>query len=106
MLPSNEFIVKKASQLFQQGQYSEAKACYQQAARRYGAHLFDKSIELCDRRLGSNRPNNNGQPTPVKSNAADGEAIARQLQDTQTLLEQYYTRCQELEYKLMDGNTQ
>jgi hypothetical protein len=44
-------------------------------------------------------------PIPAMKNTVAvpaGHAIESQLTDTQKLLEHYFTRCQELEYKLMD----
>ena len=43
-------IVKQATQHFRKGDYQRAKACYQQAAERYGNQFFEANILLCDKR--------------------------------------------------------
>lgn len=100
---NNPGIVKQAIEHYRSGNYAQAKACYQQAAERYGQHLFASSIRLCELRQNPPAaPANTApatRPLPTAKPAASPEA---QLQETQTLLEHYYTRCQELEYQLLD----
>lgn len=101
-------IVKQANTHFTKGDFERAKACYQQAAQVYGHRLFANSIRLCDLRL--NRPA--VEPSvaelpaaPVPAVVANESQAVRQLEETQQLLEHYYTRCQELEYQLIDTKT-
>lgn len=106
-------IVKKATGAFQKGDYRTAKELYQQAADRYGQHLFSANIILCERALESGRPDalsqqvrhlNDGQPAQGaggEQSEPDGP-IVKQLAETQSLLEHYFSRCQELEYQLLD----
>ena len=101
-------VVKQANTHFTQGDFERAKAYYQQAAQVYGHKLFANSIRLCDLRL--NQPVD--LPTVVKASVAPATVVVanesqavRQLQETQQLLEHYYTRCQELEYQLIDNKT-
>ena len=91
MTKNENSIVQQAMAHFKAGDYAQAKACYQQAADRYGAHLFAKNVQLCDLRLGN---------AQVAFGVNSPEAV--QLEQTQALLEYYYTRCQELEYQLID----
>lgn len=93
-------IVKKAASAFQQGDYANAERLYQQAAERYGKHLFAANITLCQRgssqRLAGSKstgPIDNQHQTTASS------SVERQLSETQKLLEYYFTRCQELEYQ-------
>lgn len=99
-------VLHKAAEAFKQGDYQQAKRYYQQAATRYGQALFAHSIELCNRRLAG--PGAPASPNLIDEQAPHNnqstEALAKQLNETQALLEQYYTRCQALEYQLMDGN--
>lgn len=91
MTRNDDSIVQQAMAHFKAGDYAQAKTCYQQAADRYGAHLFAKNVQLCELRLGK---------TQVAAVVHSPEAV--QLTQTQALLEHYYTRCQELEYQLID----
>jgi hypothetical protein len=97
-------IVKQATQHFQNGDYKRAKATYQQAGQRYGSALFANSIRLCELRMRTPGAGV-GMSTNVtaKHTAAPSQLNAgQQLEKTQKLLEHYYTRCQELEYQLLD----
>ncbi|MGP5191731.1 hypothetical protein [Vreelandella alkaliphila] len=90
-------LVKRAHDAFHQGDYQRAIALYQQAAYQYGQNLFDVNIKICEQRL--------QKPGLVVKNApksVESIAIAQQLAETQELLEYYYRRCQELEYRLND----
>lgn len=90
-------IVKRAGSAFNQGDYRTAKQLYQQAADRYGKRLFDINLALCDKRM------NKEHPTVVKAqhiSASPNDSL--QLEQTQQLLEHYYNRCQELEYRILD----
>ncbi|WP_434986166.1 hypothetical protein [Vreelandella zhaodongensis] len=91
-------LVKRAHNAFNEGDYQHAIALYQQAAYQYGQHLFDVNIKICEQRL--------QKPGGIfKSAPKSGETIpvAQQLAETQELLEYYYRRCQELEYRLQDA---
>lgn len=105
MSNTNQTIVKQAVAYFKKGDYQQAKTCYQQAAQKFGSQLFANSIRLCDFRMGQPAAN---QRVALKGKSAgetqigDEADTARQLDETQKLLEHYYTRCQELEYQLMD----
>tara|TARA_Y100001001_G_scaffold163790_1_gene193870 strand:+ start:13176 stop:13472 length:297 start_codon:yes stop_codon:yes gene_type:complete len=92
-------IIKQATQHFRKGDFQRAKASYQQAAELYGTRLFANSIRLCELRMGQQIAPEKGPATPALGNGND---VSRQLEETQNLLEHYYTRCQELEYQLMD----
>lgn len=94
---TNTRIVKRATSAFNQGDYRTAKQLYQQAAERYGKRLFDINLTLCDKHM------NKEIPTEMRANktsASPNESL--QLEQTQQLLEQYYNRCQELEYQILD----
>lgn len=91
-------LVKLAHYAFNQGDYQSAKALYQKAASKYGHNLFDANIYLCDQRL-RNQVKHDGA-TPKLSEAIPA---SQQLEETQSLLEHYYRRCQELEYQLQDA---
>ncbi|MBB3142607.1 hypothetical protein [Halomonas organivorans] len=103
-------IVKKATSAFQKGDYRTARELYQQAADRYGHHLFSANLTLCERALKNGRPTSTGSTKPVILSALESQErhavkdsnIAEQLAETQSLLEHYFLRCQELEYQLVD----
>lgn len=84
-------LVKQAVEHFRHGRYQQAKACYQQAATRYGEEVFMSAVQLCEWRL------NGAAAWGRPASTGEGDA-ARQLEETQKLLEHYYQRCQELEY--------
>jgi len=104
-----ELILAKAAKAFTSGNYVEARQLYQRASARYGEDLFAESIALCDRllqRMGAGEtqggePPGGGCPNATGVPVSEG-AVARQLQETQALLEKYYTRCQELEHRALD----
>ncbi|WP_404416381.1 hypothetical protein LG277_03315 [Vreelandella aquamarina] len=91
-------LVKQAHHAFKQDDYQSAKALYQKAASKYGQNLFDANIYLCEQRL-RNQVKHDGA-TPKLSEAI---SASQQLEETQSLLEHYYRRCQELEYQLQDA---
>lgn len=88
-------IVSNATNAFRSADYLTAKELYQQAASRYGQHLFAANITLCEHALQYGRKDNS-QLYVIDNN------IDKQLTDTQCLLEHYFSRCQELEYQLLD----
>ncbi|MBE0464409.1 hypothetical protein [Halomonas colorata] len=90
-------LVKRAHGAFNQGDYQNAIALYQQAAYQYGQHLFDVNINICEQRL--QKPN---QVISSAPKSPESIPIIQQLAETQELLEHYYRRCQELEYRLQD----
>ncbi|MFD2191870.1 hypothetical protein [Pistricoccus aurantiacus] len=97
----NTQLVKRAGAAFNQGDYRTARQLYQQAAARYGQQLFSANLALCDKAL------QGGTSSRVVTQALSSDASAdvaanRQLADTQQLLEHYFMRCQELEYRLLD----
>lgn len=91
-------IVASASKQYREGNYQEALTLYQKAAAVYGSSLFKLNITLCEQRLRSN-----DQREPVLPGSP---AESKQLSETQELLEYYYRRCQELEYKLLENAAQ
>lgn len=91
-------LVKRAHSAFKQCEYQHAIELYQQAAYQYGQSMFDANIRLCEKRL--TKP---GQAIQAAPQSAANTPIAQQLDETQTLLEHYYRRCQELEYRLQDA---
>ena len=99
-------VVKQATQHFKKGDYSRAKACYQKAGELYGTPLFANSIRLCELRLGNPVTHQGVLPAATPKTPAQPTATTtdteKQLAETQSLLEHYYTRCQELEYQLLD----
>lgn len=100
-------LVKQAAGHFTQGDYAAAHRLYLKAAEQYGEHLFRANIQICEKRLKIARPAaNQARSGPVKtsvdSHGTQTDPIAAQLAETQKLLEHYYTRCQELEYRLLD----
>ncbi|RUR27842.1 hypothetical protein ELY33_14720 [Vreelandella andesensis] len=92
-------LVKRAHDAFNQGDYQHAITLYQQAAFQYGQHLFDINISICEQRL--QKPNQVIKSAPK---SADAVPVAQQLVETQELLEHYYRRCQELEYRLQGAS--
>lgn len=90
-------IVANAAKQYREGNYREALTLYQKAASAYGSALFNANIMLCEQRLKGNT-----QKTVLPGSPAE----SRQLNETQELLEYYYRRCQELEYKLLDSAAQ
>ena len=102
-MSSEQPIVKQAADCYRQGHYARAYQLYQQAALRYGSHLFKANLALCQRRISSTSHAAKATASSVESKPARAdESTVRQLAETQQLLEQYYTRCQALEYQLMD----
>lgn len=103
MARQEPLIVKLATEHFRKGEYQQARSYYQQAAQRYGQSLFANSIRLCDLRM--NKP---AVTIPLVTNTQSADTnggatpLERQLNETQQLLEHYYTRCQALEYQLQD----
>lgn len=102
-------IVKQATAHFEKGDYSRARACYQKAGEVYGTNLFANSIRLCELRMGNPVPKPVSQvstaaakPNTSAKPPATTTDTEKQLAETQSLLEHYYTRCQELEYQLLD----
>ena len=91
-------LVKRAHSAFNQGDYQSAIELYQQAANQYGQSLFNVNIKICEQRL--QKP---GQVIKSAPQSAENIPIAQQLAETQELLEHYYRRCQELEYRLQDA---
>lgn len=91
-------LVKRAHNAFNQGNYQSAIELYQQAAHQYGQSLFDVNIRICEQRL--QMP---GQLTRNAPKSTDAIPVSQQLEETQALLEHYYRRCQELEYRLQDA---
>lgn len=100
-------IVRKAANAFKQGDYAAAEQFYLQAAERYGRELFSVNITLCERAQAPGGPARQpaataGQGSREKAPQKKAPQIERQLQETQRLLEHYFSRCQALEYQLMD----
>lgn len=104
-------IVPRAISAYNRGDYQTAKALYQEAARRYGESLFSANLQLCQKALRNDEAsmeNTAAGNFAVTTSEGDSpgddatSAVSRQLAETQTLLEKYYSRCQELEHQLMD----
>jgi len=95
-------IIKQATQHFRKGDYQRAKVCYQQAGELYGRNLFANSVRLCELRMGKPAPASTPKPAATARPSSASSVTEQQLADTQNLLEHYYTRCQELEYQLLD----
>jgi len=91
-------LVKRAHDAFNQGDYQHAIALYQKAANQYGQSLFDVNIRMCKQQL-----QGLGRIFKSEPKSADAIPVAQQLAETQELLEHYYRRCQELEYRLQDA---
>ncbi|MBL1377755.1 hypothetical protein [Zobellella iuensis] len=89
--------VAQAAQHYRQGDFEQALHCYQQAADKYGQHLFKANLQLCQQKLDGR---NTSASIPMLPNSENN--IALQLKHTQQLLEHYYNRTQELEYQLLD----
>lgn len=96
--------VKQAIAFFKQGDYKNAKHYYTLASNTYGNKLFNVNIALCDKYI-KNAPLSTLQKTDViaETTDIDKETLAAQLATTQAKLEYYYTRCQELQYQIMDA---
>ena len=102
MRQHNQSIVKQAVTLFKQGEFKQAKSLYQQAANQYGSRLFTYNIQLCERRMGQPAVSHSPLIKTSLSLTSDSLEVAQQLDETQKLLEYYYSKCQEMEYQLMD----
>ncbi len=104
MTTHNPHIVKQAVALFKQGDFKQAKSLYQQAADQYGSQLFANNIRLCELRMAQPAVNQKlVKPREPNGDASgDTSELSRQLDETQKLLEYYYTRAREMEYQLMD----
>lgn len=87
-------IVKQATQAFATGRFDTALDLYKKAADTYGKALFEVNIALCQRRLKNTAPQADGS-------SGQGITVEQQLQNTQQLLEYYFTRSQELEAQLL-----
>lgn len=101
MSSMQQSIVKQATAHFRKGDYSRARVCYQKAGELYGTTLFANSIRLCELRMGTAAPKQAAKPNACAQSTATTDTET-QLAETQSLLEHYYTRCQELEYQLLD----
>lgn len=95
----NTGLTRKAADAFHRGEYAEALSLYRRAGRYYGEALFRANIILCERRLDPSRPVQDRATPPTSGPALK---LEQQLEETQRLLEHYYTRAQELEHQLMD----
>lgn len=104
MSNQNLGIVRRAVTLFKEGDFKQAKSLYQQAADQYGSQLFANNIRLCELRMAQPAVNQKRvKPREPNGNASgDTSELSRQLDETQKLLEYYYTRAREMEYQLMD----
>ncbi|MGP9632694.1 hypothetical protein ACT3R7_06475 [Halomonas sp. AOP43-A1-21] len=87
-------IVANASKKFREGNYQEALSLYQKADQFYDGGFFSANITLCQQRINKE----NGSEPVLPGSPAE----SRQLKETQSLLEHYYNRCQELEYSLLE----
>ena len=94
-------LVKDAAELFKAKQFQQAKELYIEAAKVLGERNFSINIALCDQKI-------SGRSLPIlsdtKANVVVEGGNSDQLAQTQALLEKYFNRCQELEYKLLDRN--
>ena len=96
--------VKQAFTFFKQGDYKNAKHYYTLASNTYGKELFSVNIALCDKYIENAPLTKITRPVAFPdSTGVDKEVLATQLANTQAKLEHYYTRCQELQYQLMDA---
>jgi ATP-dependent Zn protease len=104
MIGQHSSIVKQAVAYFKQGDFNSAKRMYLQAADQYGFKLFANNIRVCELRIGESPVYPSLATESGKSTVANdcAEDITYQLAETQKLLEQYYTKCQQMEYQLMD----
>ena len=95
--------VKQAVAFFKQGDYKNAKHYYTLASNAYGSQLFNANLCLCDKYIENAPLTKVLNPALPEYKNADKETLAAQLATTQAKLEHYYTRCQELQYQLMDA---
>ena len=94
-----ESIVSQAKAQFEAGEYTQAKQLYQSAQNLYGTKLFEVNVALCDARLSKN----DNIITELASPSCDHNVGAeQQLEQTQALLEKYYTKYQQAVWKLQD----
>lgn len=99
-MKQNSETVNKAHLLFKQGNYKEAKALYESLAQLHGRSLFELNLKLCDKR--------NGTPIVLEQASLNSEQAKQiepvsaeaQLNETQRLLEHYYSKCKTLEMQL------
>lgn len=99
----SDSLVKKAHALYQDGKFEEAKTLYQALNQSLGDGLFNFNITLCDnKRL----INTDAQAVFSSTTALQNAALAKQLADTQKLLEHYFALSQTLELKLAGAQTQ
>lgn len=103
-------IVPRALSAYKRGDYRTAKWLYEEAARRYGDSLFSANLTLCEKALrNSDCPidecASGGSAATTSEGGLPGNdatsAISRQLAETQSLLEKYFIRCQELEQQML-----
>lgn len=100
-MTTQTLLVAQAVQHYRQGDYKQALKHYQQAAAKYGQHLFKANVQLCEQKLNGKALQPAATSLP-QANTSNSHALAQQLEQTQQLLEHYYTRTQELEYQLKD----
>lgn len=87
-------IVKKAAQAFDLGHYKMALDLYKKASDVYGSTLFEANIALCKSRSSAD--------TSEEDKTRQPPTLKEQIENTQQLLEYYFTRSQELEHQLLD----
>lgn len=103
MQDQQDSLVKNAAKLFAAKQFEEAKKLYLKASDLFGKQNFALNITLCEKVLNPEPHEiiNTGVVSHSSETISDSIA-AEQLAKTQSLLEYYFKRCQELEYKLLD----
>lgn len=95
-------LVVQAAQHYRRGDFKQALHYYQQAAKQYGQHLFGANLQLCKQKINGTKHGSLPVTAAPPVQANNNSKLALQLQETQKLLEHYYNRTQELEYRLQD----
>ncbi|MGR7921049.1 hypothetical protein ACU6RQ_08060 [Zobellella denitrificans] len=99
---SHSSLVVQAVQHYRRGDFKQALHYYQQAAQKYGQHLFKANLQLCKQKINGTKHASLPVTTTTPAQVNGDSNLVLQLQETQKLLEHYYNRTQELEYQLLD----
>ncbi|WP_088743898.1 hypothetical protein [Cobetia sp. QF-1] len=88
-------IIKDAAVAYRDGKYSEAVELYKEAGKYYGENLFYANIILCNRAMQNDKIKGSYSYIPISEDIN----IIKQLSESQTLLEYYFTKSEALDCK-------
>lgn len=93
--------MKEANLLFRKEKYQEAAEKYELAGAVLGKHFVEVNLWLCKQRAASKNSSHGVNQSHLISSE---EALSnkKQLEQSQALVEKYYSQVQELRFKLMD----